>query len=49
MVAIPDDWRPPVEGDFQKETMNSLADLGRKLGADPNSWTLWTSPKNADK
>lgn len=45
VIAIPDDWRPPVEGDFQKETMESLSDLGRKLGADPNSWQLWASPK----
>lgn len=46
VVAIPDDWRPPVKGDFQKETMNSLADLGRKLGSDPTSWALWTTPRS---
>lgn len=40
MVAIPDEWRAPVKGDFKKETMNSLADLGRKLGADPASWSV---------
>jgi hypothetical protein len=44
VVTIPDDWRPPVKGDFQKETMESLTDLGRKLGSDPASWTLWTTP-----
>jgi hypothetical protein len=44
MVAIPNDWRPPVPGQFQKETMDSLADLGRRLGADPKSWQLWTIP-----
>ncbi len=44
-VAIPDDWRPPVEGDFQKPTMESLSNLGRQLGANPASWTLWTRPK----
>jgi hypothetical protein len=44
VVAIPNDWRPPVKGDFEEETMNSLADLGRKMGADPASWTLWTTP-----
>jgi hypothetical protein len=38
IVAIPDDWSPPVPGAFQKETMNNLADLGEKMGADPNSW-----------
>jgi hypothetical protein len=42
VVAIPDDWRPPVEGDFRRETMVSLSDLGRKMGADPTSWHLWT-------
>jgi len=47
VVAIPDDWRPPVAGDFQKETMNSLADIGRKMGSDPSSWKLWASPKHA--
>lgn len=44
VVAIPDTWRAPVKGDFQKETMNSLADLGRTMGADPASWKLWTTP-----
>lgn len=43
-VAIPDDWRPPVKGDFQKPTMDSLSDLGREMGKDPRSWTLWTRP-----
>lgn len=47
LVAIPDSWRPPVQGDFQKATMDSLADLGRKLAADPNSWTLMTTPRDA--
>ncbi len=47
VVTIPDDWRPPVKGDFQKETMESLTDLGRKLGGDPNSWTLWTTPESS--
>jgi predicted acylesterase/phospholipase RssA len=37
-VAVPDDWRPPKPGTFVKETMNSLADLGEKMGADPSSW-----------
>jgi hypothetical protein len=47
VVSIPNDWRPPVKGDFRKETMNSLADIGRKMGADPASWTLWTTPRNS--
>jgi hypothetical protein len=38
VVSIPDNWIPPVEGTFAKETMNSLADLGEKMGADPTSW-----------
>ena len=45
VVAIPDDWRPPVPGRFQKVTMDALADLGRRMGADPSSWQLWTSPR----
>lgn len=44
VTAIPDDWRPPVPGDFKKETMVSLSELGRQMGASPNSWTLWTAP-----
>ena len=43
VVSIPNDWRPPVKGDFKKETMESLTDLGRKLGSDPKSWTVWTT------
>jgi len=34
-VAVPDEWRPPKPGTFEKETMNNLADLGEKMGADP--------------
>lgn len=49
MISIPDEWRPPVEGDFKKPTMDSLADLGRKLGADPASWTLMTTPRDAKR
>ncbi|HTL29763.1 MAG TPA: patatin-like phospholipase family protein, partial [Tepidisphaeraceae bacterium] len=37
-VAVPDGWRPPKPGTFIKETMNNLADLGEKLGADPSCW-----------
>ncbi|HEY6364369.1 MAG TPA: patatin-like phospholipase family protein [Candidatus Binatia bacterium] len=39
VVSIPADWFPPVPGVFKKETMNSLADLGEKMGADPASWS----------
>ncbi|MBM4113502.1 MAG: hypothetical protein FJ253_09075 [Phycisphaerae bacterium] len=45
LVAIPDDWRPPVEGLFKQETMRSLSDLGRRMGEDPNSWQLWAAPQ----
>ena len=38
VIAIPDDWRPPKPGTFVKETMNALADLGEKMGADTGSW-----------
>ena len=37
-VAIPDDLRPPVEGVFEKETMEDLANIGARLGADPTNW-----------
>jgi Patatin-like phospholipase len=39
VVSIPGDWVPPVPGTFKKETMNSLVDLGEKMGADPASWS----------
>ncbi|MBI3833973.1 MAG: patatin-like phospholipase family protein [Planctomycetes bacterium] len=45
VVAIPDEWRPPVPGQFKKETMESLTDLGRKLGAEKSSWQVWAAPK----
>lgn len=37
-LAVPDDFRVPVEGTFKKETMRALADLGYQLGSDPKSW-----------
>jgi Patatin-like phospholipase len=39
IVSIPGDWVPPVPGVFIKESMNNLADLGEKMGADPASWS----------
>jgi len=39
IVSIPGEWTPPVPGVFIKETMNNLADLGTKMGADPASWS----------
>src|SRR5215510_15204236 len=38
-AGIPGDWYPPLAGTFVKETMNNLADLGEKMGADPTSWS----------
>ena len=38
VMAVPDEWIPPSPGNFQKDVMNSLADLGEKMGADPGSW-----------
>lgn len=37
-LAIPDDWSAPKPGVFVKETMNELADIGERMGADPSSW-----------
>src|SRR5262249_35070217 len=41
-VAIPGDWKDPASdtGMFDKRTMDSLASLGMKMGADPSSWTI---------
>ena len=38
VVAVPNDFVPPKEGVFIKETMNALADLGERMGEDPSSW-----------
>jgi hypothetical protein len=38
IVSTPGDWFPPAPGVFVKETMNNLADLGERMGADPASW-----------
>jgi len=39
-VAIPADWKDPASdtGMFDKRTMDSLASLGMKMGADPTNW-----------
>ncbi len=37
-VAVPDDFRVPVQGTFKKETMQALSDIGYKMGSDPKSW-----------
>ena len=38
VAAVPNDFVPPKAGTFVKETMNALADLGERMGADTNSW-----------
>jgi predicted acylesterase/phospholipase RssA len=38
VIAVPDAWVPPKPGTFVTEVMNELADLGEKMGADPESW-----------
>ncbi len=38
VVAIPDLWRPPVEGIFEEVTMRDLAKVGEEMGKDPNVW-----------
>jgi hypothetical protein len=38
VVAVPDGWVPPNPKPFDKTTMNALADLGEKMGADSSSW-----------
>ena len=38
VMAVPDTWVPPKPGNFQKEVMNALADMGERMGADPVSW-----------
>ena len=43
-VAVPNDWVPPQPGVFIKETMNNMADLGEKMGADPLSWSSEPPP-----
>jgi Patatin-like phospholipase len=37
-IAVPDDWVPPRPGFFEKESMNALADMGERMGADPSNW-----------
>ena len=38
VMAVPEEWVPPKPAAFDSEVMNSLADLGEKMGADPSSW-----------
>jgi len=38
VVAVPDGWVPPEPGVFKPKTMNELADIGARMGADSASW-----------
>jgi hypothetical protein len=40
VAAIPGDWVPPEPGVFKEKTMNNLADLGERMGAEASSWLL---------
>ncbi len=37
-VAVPQTWKPLNEERFDQATMRQLSDVGKRLGADPNSW-----------
>jgi hypothetical protein len=38
VVSVPDGWVAPVQEPFNRKTMNALADLGERMGAEPASW-----------
>lgn len=40
IASIPEDWKPPKEGTFVKESMNDLADVGLRLGSDRSCWQM---------
>jgi hypothetical protein len=35
---VPQTWKPLNEERFDQATMRQLSDVGKRLGADPNSW-----------
>jgi len=39
-VAVPNDFVPPVPGNFKPETMRALVELGKRMGRDPSSWQV---------
>lgn len=43
-IAVPDDWLPSQPGVFNKDVMNTLADMGERMGADPASWKTEEPP-----
>jgi len=38
VLAVPDSFVPAKPESFNAEVMNTLADIGEQLGADPSSW-----------
>jgi hypothetical protein len=38
VMAVPDSFVPAHPDSFNAEVMNTLADIGEKMGADPSSW-----------
>jgi len=38
VMAVPDSFVPSVPGSFKSEVMNTLADMGERMGANPDSW-----------
>jgi len=38
VMAVPDSFVPSVPGSFKSEVMNTLADIGEQMGANPESW-----------
>jgi hypothetical protein len=38
IIAVPNGWNPPNNQTFDKTVMNTLSDMGQKMGADPSTW-----------
>ena len=38
VMTVPDSFVPSVPGSFKSEVMNTLADMGEQMGANPDSW-----------
>jgi len=38
VMAVPDEWVPASPGQFKKDVMNNLADMGEQMGANPAYW-----------
>lgn len=44
VVSIPSQWVRPAPGRFNAESMNDMADMGERMGADPGSWSTAPPP-----